>query len=187
MSTHYNLDAFERTFSDAVVQEIAELQTEYPDKKSSLMMVMRVAEREFGHISAKDCAYIASFCGVSPAHVLGMLNFYFHFKRDFHGDHRIMLCSTYMCRMRGGKDVQDHLESRLGIHMGERTDDKRFSLEKVECLAACEHAPCVQVDQRTFHDVTPESMDKILAALEKNDEKSLGELEGTLEYEPVVL
>ena len=155
-----------REFSDITIKEVNEIVNQFPNKKSSLMMVMRVAEREFGYLDTEKCEYIAKMLGLSPIYVLGCLRFYYHFKREFHGKYRIMVCCTLMCDMKGALDIVSYLENQLSIKVGERTADGKFSLEKVECIGACHKSPAMQINEKDYYDLTPSKIDEILKSLE---------------------
>ncbi len=104
-------------------------------------------EAALGFIDDEGMALAARYCDVSVAHVQGVVTFYTHYKRPFHGKHRFMVCATLMCAMGGHSDrALAQIEARLGLKPGERTSDGLFSLEKVECLADCHLPPVVQVD-----------------------------------------
>ncbi len=133
-------------FSPQAEQEIAELIADFPNPRSALLMVMRVAEREFGCLDNEAMQLVARACQVSPAHVLGMATFYTHFKRPGHGKHRLMVCATLICDLGGAGEALQVIYETLGIRPGERTHDGLFSLEKVECLADCNRPPVVQID-----------------------------------------
>jgi NADH-quinone oxidoreductase subunit E len=62
----------------------------------------------------------------------------------------------------GGEELLHHLEGRLGIRAGSTTPDGTFTLEDVECIAACTEAPCLQVNYRYFSNVTPEAADQLI-------------------------
>jgi NADH-quinone oxidoreductase subunit E len=75
------------------------------------------------------------------------------------------VCTNISCMLRGGEDLLEHLEDRLGVHAGSTTADGKFTLEDVECIAACTEAPCMQVNYRYFHRVTHDQVDELLEDL----------------------
>jgi NADH-quinone oxidoreductase subunit E len=151
-----------KTFSQSRMQAFQHMLERFPNKQSALMNTMRMAEEEFGYLDAEACTYVAHLLDLAPAHVYGCLKFYFHFKEEHHGTHRIMVCSTLMCAMRDSKSIVEYLQEKLGIGIGEKTADGKFSIEKVECLAACHRAPVMQIDDKTYYELTPEKIDTIL-------------------------
>src|SRR5690606_28392364 len=86
-----------RELSPERMRQFHDYAEEYPNKRSALMMVLRLAEEEFGSITDEAMEIVAGLCNVKVSHVQGMVTFYTHFKRPFHGKHRFMVCATLMC------------------------------------------------------------------------------------------
>jgi NADH-quinone oxidoreductase subunit E len=162
-----------RTFSPQAQAELSEILADFPNKKSALLMVLRLAEREFGSIDNEAMELVAASCEVSVAHVLGMVTFYTHFKRPFHGKHRFMVCATLMCSIGGPQGKTDDalavLKEKLNLEPGERTDDSLFSVEKVECLADCNRPPVVQKDNAHHVHMNREQMTRLVEDLLKQE------------------
>ncbi|MDX2019955.1 MAG: NAD(P)H-dependent oxidoreductase subunit E [Deltaproteobacteria bacterium] len=150
-------------FAPEIKTEAEALLADFPNKKSALLMMLRLVERQFGFIDDAGMELAARYCEVSVAHVQGAVTFYTHFKRPYHGKHRLMVCATLMCAMGGHSDrALQQIEARLGLRAGERSADGLFSVEKVECLADCHLPPVVQVnfDHRTCFE--GEALEKFL-------------------------
>ena len=137
--------------SQARKDQFLEMLGEYPNKRSMLMMVLRLVEEEFSCITDEAMQVAADLTEMPVAHVQGMVTFYTHFKRSFHGKHRFMVCATLMCALDGNTDAAlKTIADKLGIKAGEITADGLFSCEKVECLADCDRPPVVQKDFEHF-------------------------------------
>jgi len=154
-----------KQLSQENITEIQEIITHFPNKKAALLPALRVAEEAFGFLDAEACELVANELGVYPAEVMGVVTFYTHYKREKHGKHRIMVCSTLMCALRKSEAIVEHLKKKLGINVGERTADGKFSLEKVECLASCGTAPAIQIDDVFHENLTIEKLDQIIDSL----------------------
>ena len=102
---------------------------------------------------------------LSPAHVHEVVTFYTLYFQQAPGQHVVSVCHNLSCHLAGAQSILAHLRSRLGIEVGETTDDGRVTLLAVECLCACEHAPMMQVDDRFEFDLTPEKVDRLLERL----------------------
>jgi NADH-quinone oxidoreductase subunit E len=146
---------------------------DYPDRRSMLMMTLRLVEEEFGCVDDAGIEIAAELCRVATAHVQGMVTFYTHLKRPAHGKHRFMVCATLMCSLDGNTDqVLRQIKGKLGIGPGERTHDGLFSCEKVECLADCDKPPVVQKDFEHFCSMKGKVLDDYLDCLLKREGKS---------------
>ncbi|MEQ9363691.1 MAG: NAD(P)H-dependent oxidoreductase subunit E [Leptospirales bacterium] len=167
----------ERTLPPAARAEADELLAEFPNKKSALLMILRIIEREFDMIDDAGLALAAKLCEVSPAHVLGMASFYTHFKRPWHGKHRLMVCATLMCALGGTSQALEQIHRTLGLRPGEITRDGVFSLEKVECLADCDRPPAMQVNFKHHVKMHGEALDRLLAELLAAEKKTPADYE----------
>ncbi|MBI5369479.1 MAG: NAD(P)H-dependent oxidoreductase subunit E [Planctomycetes bacterium] len=152
-------------FSEQTQKRFDWLLTRYPTRQAALLPTLRLAEEEFGGLGLEEMKYVAGLIGVSPAHVLGVVSFYTHYRRKSEGKYVVQVCSTLPCALRGAAGVAEHLQSKLGIKCGQTTPDGKFTLKKVECLAACDRAPMMQINDDDHFDLTPEKIDRILASL----------------------
>jgi NADH-quinone oxidoreductase subunit E len=134
----------------------------YPRPKSALIPLLHLAQEQDGYVAEDAMEHIAELIGVTPAEVLGTCSFYEMFKREPVGDYLVNVCTNIACMLLGGEELLHHLEGRLGIKPGSTTADGTFTLEDVECIAACTEAPCLQVNYRYFHNVTLDDADSLI-------------------------
>lgn len=139
-----------------------EVITRYPRPKSALIPLLHLAQEQDGYVADDAMEHVAELIGVTPAEVLGTCSFYEMFKREPVGDYLVNVCTNISCLLLGGEELLHHLESRLGIRSGSTTADGRFTIEDVECIAACTEAPCLQVNYRYFYKVTPDAADALI-------------------------
>jgi NADH-quinone oxidoreductase subunit E len=137
----------------------------YPVAKSALIPLLHLAQEQDGHVTDEAMIHIAELVGVTPAEVLGTASFYEMFKREPVGDYLVNVCTNISCMLLGGEELLHHLERRLGIKAGSTTPDGKFTLEDVECIAACTEAPCLQVNYRYFHRITHDQADDLIEDL----------------------
>ncbi len=152
-------------FSEAQLAEVRSLQALYPEPRAALLPVLHMAQETFGYVSLEVEEYVAGLFGLSPAHVHEVVTFYTLYFRAPKGRHVVAVCHNLSCHLAGAKSILEHLEARLGVEAGETTPDGRVTLQAVECLCACEHAPMMQVDDRYELDLTPAKVDRILEGL----------------------
>ncbi len=139
-----------------------EIIARYPRPKSALIPLLHLAQEQDGYVAEDAMEHIAELVGITPAEVLGTCSFYEMFKREPVGEYLVNVCTNISCLLLGGEELLLHLEDRLGVRAGSTTADGRFTLEDVECIAACTEAPCVQVNYRYFYKVTPDDADQLL-------------------------
>ena len=143
-----------------------EIIARYPRPKSALIPLLHLAQEQDGFVADDAMEHIAELIGVTPAEVLGTCSFYEMFKREPVGEYLVNVCTNIACMLLGGEELLHHLEDRLGITSGSTTSDGRFTVEDVECIAACTEAPCLQVNYRYFYKVTPDQADALIDDLQ---------------------
>lgn len=134
----------------------------YPRERSAIIPLLHLAQEQDGYVTEEAMAHIAELVGATPAEILGTCSFYEMFKREPVGTYMVNICSNISCQLMGADELLERAEERLGIRPGSTTPDGVFTLEDVECVAACTEAPCLQVNYRYFHKVTPEGLDQLL-------------------------
>ena len=152
-------------FSGEQLAEVRRLQALYPDKRGALLPVLHMAQETFGYISLPVEEYVGGLFELSPAHVHEVVTFYTLYFQQPRGRHVVAVCHNLSCTLAGSKDILAHLKRRLGIDVGETTEDGRVTLQSVECLCACEAAPMAQVDDRYELNLTPDKVDRVLEGL----------------------
>ena len=152
-----------------------ELIAQYPSKRSALMPIMHLFVNEQGYASRDAMRFCAEILDLTPADVEGVVSFYTLFFQRPVGKYMLQVCRNLSCTLNGAQEIMTHCRERLGIDHLETTADGIFSYEEVECLAACDRAPCMQVNLEFVYDLTPQKIDQMLAAMR----------EGTYETEPL--
>jgi NADH-quinone oxidoreductase subunit E len=139
-----------------------------PDRgRSAVMPLLRLAQERDGWVTPEAMAEIGDILGLSSAEVLAVASFYSMYHLKPKGRHVISVCHNLSCNLMGAERVIEHLEDILGVGSeGETTADAAFTLERAECLAACDSAPCLQVDYDALHaKVTPERVEALVEEL----------------------
>ncbi len=134
----------------------------YPRPKSALIPLLHLAQEQHGYVTEEAMEHIAELLGITPAEVLGTCSFYEMFKLEPVGDYVVNVCTNISCLLLGAEELLEHLETTLGVSAGSTTLDGKFTLEDVECQAACTEAPCLQVNYRYFYRVTPNAADTLI-------------------------
>ena len=149
-------------FSPELAARFDKLVTLYPMRRSALIPMLLYAQDEIGYLSDAAIAEIAHRLEITTLDVRNVLTYYSMLRTKPVGKFNVQVCTNISCMLRGGQELFEHCERRLGIGHKQTTPDGVFSLEEVECIGACSWAPAVQVNY-DFHDnLTPETMDEIL-------------------------
>ena len=134
----------------------------YPTKKALTIPLLHLCQEQEGWCSPEIIEYVAKTLDVTGAHVQGVVTFYTMLLKEPPGRHVVWVCRTLSCELMGAKEIQEHIEEKLGCHAGETTADGEFTLLKAECLAACGGGPMIQVDDEFYEYLTPDKCDRIL-------------------------
>jgi NADH-quinone oxidoreductase subunit E len=140
----------------------AEILARYPVKKSALIPLLHLAQEQDGWVADDAMEHIAELVDCTPAEVIGTCTFYEMFKREPVGKYVINICTNISCQILGGEELLHHAEHSLGIKAGATTEDGLFTVEDVECIAACTEAPCLLVNYRYFHRITHDEFDQVV-------------------------
>lgn len=127
--------------------EVQATLAKYPadQKRSAVMPLLYLAQREGGFVTKQAMLDIAEICGITATEVAGIVGFYSLYYDEAEGKYRIQVCNDLPCALRGADEFLEKLCQNLGIKVGETTPDGVVTVEAVMCLAGCDKAPMFQV------------------------------------------
>ena len=159
-----------KILSGEVCEEIDRLIMKFPKGKqrSAVIGALHAVQHENdGSLSAEYMNAVADYMGLPTIQVYEVATFYSMFETQPVGRHNVAICTNISCMLRGANDIVEYVEAKLGVKLGESTEDGRIYLKREEeCLAACCNAPMMMVDHKYNENLTKENVDKILDALE---------------------
>ena len=158
------------SFRKESMQEICRIISQYPpeNKKSAVLPVLHIAQKEFnGWLSIETMKYVASLLEIKPIEVYEVATFYSMFNIEPVGKILIEVCQTGPCMICGSDKILSYIENKLGIKIGQTTQDSMFTLKTVECLGACGYAPMFQIGEQYYENLTEEKVDFILDSLRR--------------------
>jgi NADH-quinone oxidoreductase subunit E len=149
-------------------EELEALRVRYPAgfESSLVMPCLRRIQELRGHVDDADIGALAAYLGVPRVQVEEVLSFYTQYRRAPGGRWQVAVCRNVSCSMRGAERVIEACKHKLGVDVGQTTPDGRVTLSTVECLGSCGTAPVMMVNERYVENVSVESLDDILGALE---------------------
>jgi NADH-quinone oxidoreductase subunit E len=136
--------------SDATKARFAKEVAKYPaeQKQSAVMACLGIVQQELGYVSPDSEKVVAEYLGMAPMAVHEVTSFYNMYNQRPVGKFKLNVCTNLPCQLRDGQQALQHLEKKLGIHMGETTPDGLFTLQQSECLGACADSPVLLVNDR---------------------------------------
>ena len=164
-------------FTEDNAKRAAAAVSHYPEGRqaSAVIALLDLAQRQNdGWLPPEAIEYVANYLEMAPIRVYEVASFYSMFYTQPIGKHLVQVCRTTPCWLRGAAGLTDSCRDKLGIGLGETTEDGQFTLIEVECLGACSNAPMVQIGDDYFEDLTPESLTALLDDLKAGKEVAAG-------------
>ncbi len=154
--------------SEAALARFAREVAKYPpeQKQSAVMACLSIVQQESGFVSAESEKVVADYLGMAPIAVSEVTTFYNMYNQRPVGKYKLNVCTNLPCQLRDGGRALKHLEHKLGVHMGETTQDGLFTLQQSECLGACADSPVLLVNDRTMCSfMTDDKLDQLVDGL----------------------
>jgi NADH-quinone oxidoreductase subunit E len=155
--------------SDQSLARAEELIARYPQRRSALLPILFLLQAEDGYVSPAGVAQVANLLGLTMAEVGAVATFYTMFRRRPVGKYLVSVCKTLSCQLRGSRDISAALTERLGVPVGGTDQSGMVTVEEVECLAACDGAPVVQVNTENYERLGTEEALALLEALLRDE------------------
>lgn len=137
-----------------------------PKQRARLLAALYIAQEQYHWLSPEAIRRVADQLNLTPGQVKSTASFYTMFKLEPQGRYRIQVCEGLSCYLAGGAEpILHHIAGRLKIQPGATTPDGKFTLEIVQCLAACGTAPALRVNDELYEHMTKDTIDALLKKL----------------------
>jgi NADH-quinone oxidoreductase subunit E len=153
---------------DAVREKIRSFFARYDTKRAALLPALHVVQDALGHVPWQAMKEIADLLEIHPSDVIDTISFYTHFWTEPKGRKVITVCRSLSCEVMGGVAVLEEIKKQLGVEEHHTTPDGRYSLTTEECIAGCDFAPCLLINEKLHKKVRPEAVAGLLVD-EPND------------------
>ncbi len=158
--------------AEKYAKEIEGIIARYPSKKSAVLPLMHLAQREYGYTSESAMKEVASILDLDPTQVLSLAGFYTMFYAEPTGEYVLEICNDLACALRGADEFVDMACKKLDIAPEETTEDGLFTIKTVMCLGACNRAPMLQCNMSFEENLNEEKFDALIGRL--RDESASG-------------
>ena len=135
----------------------------YATSRGALMTALHLVQHEYGYIAWQAMVELANVLDISPAQVADVVSFYEDYHSNEMGKYIFGICQSVTCEVCGHQAIIDHLKQQLGIDVHETTKDGMFSLLGMECIGACDMAPCALVNETQHNKLTISRIDELLS------------------------
>ena len=143
-------------------KKLLEIIDKYKSDKSNLIQVLHEAQELYGYLPLDVQKEISINMGIPMAEIYGVVTFYSRFSLEPKGKYNIAVCLGTACHVKGSSNILSKIKEKLGIDVGQITEDGKFSLEATRCIGACGLAPVFTVNEEVYGKVTVEMADKII-------------------------
>jgi NADH-quinone oxidoreductase subunit E len=155
-------------WSEAEQKNLEEILKKYPSKRSAVLPALYLAQREKNWLDDNDIAAVAEALDLTVTDIHSIIGFYTLFRKEKTGKYIIQVCTDLPCALRGAEEFFQRLAERMGLPPeGGTTEDGLFTLESVVCIAACDKAPCCQINLEYYESLTDEAIDAVIAELRR--------------------
>ena len=154
-------------FSKETEDKFKHLASIYPRKRSALIPMLLLAQKEDGYIKAETVEYVGKYLDLDPSEVDSILSFYTLLRRRPVGKYHIMICTNLACLLQGSDEIEACVKRKLGVGLGEVTPDGLFSAIEFECLGACTTAPAIQINGEFYENLDVKKTEDIIDELRK--------------------
>ena len=155
--------------SDQTLTRAEELIARYPQPRSALLPILFLLQAEDGYVSPAGVAQAAQLLGLTKAEVGAVATFYTMFRRRPVGKYLVSVCKTLPCQLRGSREISAAMAERLEVPLGGTDGSGMVTVEEVECLAACDGAPVVQVNTENYERLSTSEAMELLEALLRDE------------------
>lgn len=153
--------------SEKTQKAILKLQKLYPQSRSALIPALHLAQSEVGYLPLETQSEVAALFGISLNEVTSVVTFYDMFYEEPVGKHLIHVCKNVSCMLRGSDELLKQVCHKLQVDPSGNSADGEFTVIPSECLAACDRAPMMIVDDQVIGPVNEQDLDKILSEARK--------------------
>lgn len=155
--------------TDDVKARMREIVARYPSPRSGMLPCLHLVQETEGYVTAEGVLAVAEAVGAKPDEVESVVSFYSMYHQQPIGKRVIKVCTSISCYLRGCDDLLAHLEDRLGVARNGTTADGAYTVQAVECLAACGMAPVLQVNDQFVENVSAQDVDALLDRLARGE------------------
>jgi len=154
-------------FSEATEAKFKHLASIYPRKRSALIPMLLLAQKEHGYIKSETIQYIGKYLDLDPSEVDSILSFYTLLRRQPVGKYHIMICTNLACMLNGSDEIEACVKRKLGVDLKQITPDGLFSAIEFECLGSCTTAPVMQINGEFYENLDVKKVESIIDDLLK--------------------
>ena len=135
----------------------------------AVIPILQEIQEAYGHVPPVAIQRVAEHMNIPASEIYGIVTFYAQFRLQPLGKNLVRVCHGTACHLGGAEMVAEALAQATGAKEGETSPDDMFTVERVACLGCCSLAPCIMFNNETHGRLTPESVNKLVAEMRKQE------------------
>ncbi|MEW5936319.1 MAG: NAD(P)H-dependent oxidoreductase subunit E [Candidatus Thermoplasmatota archaeon] len=132
------------------------------------IQILQDVQQALGYVPEIAVDMMAEELEIPATQIYGILTFYAQFRLAPPGKHSLRVCQGTACHVMGSERILDYLQGVLGVGVGETTEDRRFTLERVACVGCCGMAPVVVLDGVPHGNMSIRAVEALIGAYGKS-------------------
>lgn len=149
-----------------MLQEVSAFLAASGKDRGNLIPILQRIQARYAYLSEEALLMVAGHLGIAPCEAYGVASFYNQFRFHPPGRHQIKVCLGTACHVRGGDVILESFERKLGIHAGETTPDREYSIDRVACVGCCALAPVGIFDETVHGRMVPSKVEGLVLGVQ---------------------
>lgn len=138
-----------------------------PNKHEGLLPILQDIQKEQGFLTDDTLEMVSAYLGLPLNKIYSVAAFYDQFRHGWPGRYHVQVCQGTACHLHGSTALLKELEKHLKVKAGNTSRDKKFSIEVVSCMGACDHGPVIKVNEQYYTRVNTEKLTKIIRSIKE--------------------
>jgi NADH-quinone oxidoreductase subunit E len=151
---------------EEALKHVASKLESHDEQRGNLIPILQMVQETLKYLPPEAIKLVAEHLQILECEVYGVATFYNQFRFHPPGKHPVKVCLGTACHVRGGDIILENFERKLGIHSGETTPDREFSIEKVACVGCCALAPVAIIGETVHGHMAPSKVEGLLMRIE---------------------
>ncbi len=131
-------------------------------KDRSLVAILKEVQDKLLYLPQDAMIDVASGLEIPASEVYEVSTFYSFLSVKPLGENTIRICKSTPCFLKNCETIVKTVEKELGISVDETTGDGKFSLQLTNCIGACDMAPAMMINKKTYGNLTPDKIARTL-------------------------
>lgn len=148
--------------------EIDQILGKYPpNKQENLLPILQNIQKEQGYLSDEILEAVSRYLKLPVNKIFAVAAFYDQFRNTQLGRYHIQVCRGTACHLFGSSTILKELEKQFKVKTGGLSRDKKYSLEVVNCMGACDQGPVIKVNEHYYRRVNADELTKMIRSLKE--------------------